>query len=515
MARHILLIVIDQFRADCVTGALAEACPLPNIAALRSEAVTFTNHYTVTTPCGPSRASLLTGLYAMNHRSVRNGTPLSSRHKTIGTLLRSAGFDSMLFGYTDTSVDPATVHPNDPRLRNYEGVAAGFSEMVSMRYEAPGAWTGYLKNKGYAAPANYWDWYRPVLDKSTATEQDRAGSPIRSPARYSSEDSDTAFLANRTMEAWSGLSEQDRFSLVTFIRPHPPLVAPSPYNLLIDPAAVPRPRQNPSMNALADSHPFYSACFSNLSSRGLYVGFDGDTRSISERHVAELRAVYLGLAAEVDHHIGRLIDWLKLNDQYDSTLIVLTADHGEMLGDHYLWGKLAPFEPALHIPLVIRDPSQPQMHGNQVSAFTESIDIAPTLMDWADGKSVPAFNGYSLLPWVRGQSPTPWRKHVFAEAELGEPDVPSHYQRHTKLAAEQANFCMYREERYKYVHFNGQIAPMLFDLQADPDEYRCLADSPVHNALKYRQMTHLLNHRMSYAEHSLSKMKITPGGLFS
>ncbi|MFK7894115.1 MAG: sulfatase-like hydrolase/transferase [Granulosicoccus sp.] len=515
MPRHILLVVVDQFRADCVSGALADAMPLPNLQALMADAVTFTRHYTVTTPCGPSRASLLTGLYAMNHRSIRNGTPLSAGHQTIGSLLRTTGFESMLFGYTDTSVDPRSVHFNDPALCNYEGLAAGFSERVSLCLETPGAWTGYLQAQGYQAPDNYWDWYKPRLDKSTATAQNPQGSPIRSPAIYSAQHSDTAYLADRTLEVWSGLAPQDQFSLVTFIRPHPPLVAPSPYNSLVDPETLPLPTRAGSIESLQGQHALYKASFSAPSGRGLYAGFDGDVQGLSERHIAELRAVYLGLAAEVDHHIGRLLDYLRRSGTLDETLVVVTADHGELLGDHYLWGKLAPFESALHVPLIIRDPDNTHMHGQCVSAFTESVDIAPTLMEWAGGISVPAFDGHSLQPWLRGEKPGEWRSHVYAEAELGEPDTPTCYQQQNSLHASQANFAMYRDAFYKYVHFNGGVEPLLFDLQNDPDEHMSLHDDPACSAKRHELAVRLLEHRMTHAEHSLSNMKLTPDGLFT
>ncbi|MCF6302280.1 MAG: sulfatase-like hydrolase/transferase, partial [Devosiaceae bacterium] len=77
-SKKVLMIIIDQLRADCIHGALSEHVNLPNIDALCTQGVTFTNHYSVTNPCGPSRASIFTGQYAMNHRSIRNGTPLSN-----------------------------------------------------------------------------------------------------------------------------------------------------------------------------------------------------------------------------------------------------------------------------------------------------------------------------------------------------------------------------------------------------------------------------------------------------
>ncbi|WP_246020516.1 sulfatase-like hydrolase/transferase [Aliigemmobacter aestuarii] len=73
--RNVLFVVIDQMRADCLHGALANAVSLPNMRALMAEGTTFRRHHSVTNPCGPSRASILTGQYAMNHRAVRNGTP--------------------------------------------------------------------------------------------------------------------------------------------------------------------------------------------------------------------------------------------------------------------------------------------------------------------------------------------------------------------------------------------------------------------------------------------------------
>ena len=75
----------------------------PHLDALAREGVLFRRHYAQCSPCGPARASLLTGLYMMNHRSVKNGTPLDSRHTNIALEVRKAGFEPTLFGYTDSA----------------------------------------------------------------------------------------------------------------------------------------------------------------------------------------------------------------------------------------------------------------------------------------------------------------------------------------------------------------------------------------------------------------------------
>ena len=514
MPDKILLIVIDQFRADCLNGALADAAPLPNLTALMNDATCFKQHFTVTTPCGPSRASLLTGLYAMNHRSVRNGTPLASQHQTIGTHLRSAGYEPMLFGYTDTSLDPSDKHSNDPDLKNYEGLAPGFDEVVRLRFEKPGSWVGYLKRMGYQLPDNYWDLYKAQLCMDTATPLDPQGSPVRSPALYRKEDSDTAFLTHRTIEELSARESQPWLSLVTYIRPHPPFVAPAPYNTLITPESVPAAQLPLPLEQLKCLHPFYQAYFSEPSNHGLYIGFDGNLEKLHEQHVAELRAVYLGLAREVDDNIGQLLDYLRDSGQYDDTLIIVTADHGEMLGDHYQWGKNCPSDAALHIPLIIRDPKQPDSFGRCIKAFTESVDIAPTLADWACTPEQGSYDGSSLLPWLSDKQPDTWRQHVFCEAELGEPDKATRFQRQWNLPAEQCNYALLRNETHRYVHFNGGIAPMLHSLAGNNSEIDDHASDSAYSSGLYRMAAYMLNHRMRFANRILSDSKLTSSGWF-
>jgi len=112
--RKVLIVILDQLRADCIKGGLAEHVKTPNIDAFRKEAVTFTRHFSVTNPCGPSRTSIFTGMYAMNHRSVRNGSPLADKITNLAREARKSGYDPLLFGYTDTSIDPRSRPPTTP-----------------------------------------------------------------------------------------------------------------------------------------------------------------------------------------------------------------------------------------------------------------------------------------------------------------------------------------------------------------------------------------------------------------
>ena len=104
--KNVLLIVVDQWRGELLPCLGASGLKLPNIDRLCREGVTFRNHFTQTVPCGPARASLLTGLYQMNHRAVQNTVPLDARFTNLGHELRHLGYDPALIGYTTTTPDP-------------------------------------------------------------------------------------------------------------------------------------------------------------------------------------------------------------------------------------------------------------------------------------------------------------------------------------------------------------------------------------------------------------------------
>ena len=507
MARKIIFIVIDQLRADCVNGALAASVQMPNLRALMKESVTFNRHYSVTVPCGPARASLFTGLYAFNHRSIRNGTPLSASHPTIAQEMRKAGYDPLLFGYTDTSIDPAGLDANDPVLKSYEGVAPGYSEIVRMRSEENSSWIADLKFKGYEIPKYYYDLFRPVDGERNPSTN------ITDAALYSSDDSDTAFLTDQTLRELSVRTGEDWFSTLTYVRPHPPLVAPAPYNSMYQPNTRRGPWQPLSVDQMRDSHPFYKAYFSGPSALGLHMGFDGRLDNMSQQTTAQLRAVYFGLASEVDHHIGRVLEFLRQTGQYEQTLIIITADHGEMLGEHHMWGKNAPLNASFHVPLIIRDPDYRDAAGTKVDAFTESIDIAPTLLDWAGLPPSPGHNGLSLMDWVKGGAPKHWRDHMFAEMDMGDGGFDVRFHEQFNTGPTQTGCAILQDDQFKLVHFNGGVKPLLYDMKADPHEVANLAQDPGHATQLLTMSQKMLNHRMTHAHHALSRMELTSKGL--
>lgn len=499
--KNVLFVIIDQLRADCLSGALADHVNLPNLRAFMDEAVTFTRHFSVTNPCGPSRASILTGQYAMNHRSVRNGTPLRHDTPNIATEMRKAGYLPMLFGYTDTSADPRVHDPNDPDLKSYEQSMTGFVEVVEMRLEESYPWQAHLMKKGYQFET-YWDVYKPV---SPVGGQPR----LNDPALYRAEDSDTAFLTDAFLDGIAPHRGKGWFAHLTYIRPHPPLVAPAPYNDMYDPAGIPLPHCLPSAAAERALHPFFGPKLDTYSAKKFVHGFD-DVEPTDE-NIRTLRAIYLGLATEVDHHIGRVVQYLKDSGQYDDTLLVITADHGEMLGDRHSWGKMTVYDAAYHTPLMIRLPGNEAVAGSKIKVPTESVDVTPTILDWI-GQAVPnAMDGRSLLPLLRGNIPDDWRDYSFSELDFSEPENPTLWQQELGTGNSDSCLGILRDERFTLVEFAADLPPILFDHQGK-GEFENVAENPDFATDLARLSRQMLRHRMRNMDHTLSLHSITSEG---
>jgi arylsulfatase A-like enzyme len=504
MPRKVLLITGDQWRAEALSLLGHPSARTPNLDRLAGDGVTFTSHYTPSAPCGPARATLLTGLYPFIHRSIRNGTPLDRRFTNIAFEVRKAGFDPVLFGYTDSSADPGALMPGDPRLKSYEGVLPGFRLEATLNEACLTGWLSELARKGYTIPSHLPDIYRhPGIPKILERFD-------RGPAVYRNEDSDTAYIADKVIDYLRLRRRQDWFIHAVFLRPHPPLIAPEPYNRLIPVDAVPAPIRHASRDHERTVHP-YLDFWLRQQANPAYFESQVDVQGLPDSDLAEMRAVYYGLVAEVDTQIGRILGHLEQSGEINETLVIFTSDHGEMLGDHWCWGKGGWFEASNAIPLIIRNPNAGQLsRGRRVDAFTESVDLVPTILEWL-GMAVPEeANGLSLLPWLRGETPAAWRDYVFWEFDFRTPDTQVS-ERALGLTSDQCTLNVIRDRNYKYVHFT-MGPPLLYDLRVDPGELTNIAERPGSEGTITRYAQRLLSHRMLHASRTLANVTLTPDG---
>jgi arylsulfatase A-like enzyme len=192
--------------------------------------------------------------------------------------------------------------------------------------------------------------------------------------------------------------------------------------------------------------------------------------------------VYMGLISQVDHHVGRIVAYLKEHGLADNTIIIMTSDHGDYLGDHWLGEKDLYHEESVRIPLIVVDPSASAdvARGTVCDDFVEAIDLAPTFLDWAGGAAQPhRLEGRSIRSLVHGKTPDDWRDAVFCDGDFSV--RPARLT--LGLGPSEARGFMVRTARWKYVLFERN-PPQLFDLEADPNERNDLGRSSTHENVR-------------------------------
>jgi arylsulfatase A-like enzyme len=497
---NVLFITADQWRADCLSARGHPIVRTPHLDALAREGVSFDAHFCQAVPCGPSRASLYTGLYLMNHRSATNGTPLDRRHQNFAQLLRGAGYEPVLFGYTDTSVDPRDYAADDPRLTTYEGILPGLTLGVHVNTEDVAAWAEWLSGLGYDVPA---DPTALLRNRKTELEwEDGAAAPA--PLAIAAAHSDTRFVTDRALDWIRAQGPRPWCVHLSLLRPHPPFVAPEPYNAMYAPARLPPPVRAVSREEEARQHPY-------LARQVLHSAHRSPRR---DETLARLTASYYGLMREVDDNLGRLFAALRALGRWDDTLVIFTSDHGEQMGEHWLLGKCGYFDASYRVPLIVRDPRRhaDSARACSVDAFTEHVDVLPTLLEALGIDTPPACDGRSLAAFLRGAgAPADWRKEAHWEYDFRNAADPADGEA-LGVPQQACNLAVLRGARWKYVHFAG-LPPLLFDLADDPHEFRNRADDPLCRDALLACAQRMLDWRMQHAEHTLTHLKLTHRGV--
>jgi choline-sulfatase len=420
----VLLLMVDQLAASWLPAYGHDVVQAPNMTALSEEGVTFDAAYCASPLCAPSRASLLTGLLPSRTGVYDNAAEMRASLPTVTHRLRTAGYATTLAGKMHF-VGPDQLH--------------GFEERLTPDvYPAGLDWTP--------------DWRAPVDERlpwyHTMESVVRPG--VSAASMQVDYDDEVCFHAARALYDHARTRRGDPFFLVaSFTHPHDPWELPARWWERYDPAGIDLPAVPAIPWEEADPH-----------SRRLRAMSRVDAEDLTDAQIRRARHAYYAAISYVDDRIGQVLGALRESGLEDDTIVVLTADHGEMLGERGLWYKMAFFEDAARVPLVVRAPRGLARAGERVAEPVSLLDVAPTLLDLAglDASDLGAIDGRSLAPVLRGEG----RRAAPVVAEYLAEGV-------------NAPMVMVRDGALKYIRCSGD-PDVLYDLDADPRELRNLAD---------------------------------------
>ena len=214
------------------------------------------------------------------------------------------------------------------------------------------------------------------------------------------------------------------------------------------------------------------------------------------------------MCAEVDHNIGKILNTLNEKNIEKDTLVIFTSDHGELLGENNLWGKLGWWDSAYRIPLIFYNKD---IKSRKIDNFSESVDLAPTILEWLDLDVPINWSGISLLEYLKTGKRKFNKDFVTFEFDFRESNY-SKFVEEKKLEPEECNLVCIRDKNWKYVHF-PTLPSLLFNLKKDPLEKNNLSNIKKYQNIKNKLLSKLLSHRLLHQERQLSSLQVSSSGL--
>lgn len=422
---NIILFMADQMTAKALTAYGNSVVKAPNIEALSERGVTFLNAYTNSPICAPARYSMLTGNLPWTIEAFDNASELAASTPTVMHYLRNLGYSTTLSGKMHF-VGPDQLHGYQERL-------------VTDIYPADFAWVPNWKVGPRNAPTG--------INMRAVVE---AGPCVRS--LQLDYDEESAFMANQKLYDLARHSKGQPFFLtVSLTHPHSPFTASQEHWDRYDHDEIDMPATPPLPLEDLDTQ-----------SRWLYYSHGRDRLKIEDKHTLNARHAYYAMISYVDDKLGEMMETLKKTGQLDNTIIIFTADHGDMMGERGMWFKQTFFENATRIPMIFSGPGIPK--GKVVTENVSLVDLMPTLLSLADeGKvnTVTALDGHDMSGLLMGHDPD-WSDRAFSEYSDMGVCAPCR---------------MLREGDIKYVYVHGHES-MMFDLAKDPNERNNLIGNP-------------------------------------
>ncbi|TDU66178.1 arylsulfatase A-like enzyme [Prosthecobacter fusiformis] len=442
----VLVILTDQWSPRYLSWENPEV-KTPNLDRIAKEGMIFDACYTTSPVCMPARISLITGLYPHNggHSVWGNVSNYAVPTEAAPMFrdIRAAGYTTAQVGKLHWTGGGAW-REKFASQAEYQ-TALGLDHVV----DVPGppdsatdrsAYGQYLKKLGLLDAVA-----KDLHDRYVKWEFEPRASVVKP------EDYHDTFVAGAAVDFIDGQPKEKPLCLVaSFHSPHPPLDAPGEFATMYDPEKLTLPANVPDVY-LREGH------------------------ALNHAETREALANYLGKIALVDECVGRLVEALKKRGTWDNTLVLFTADHGEMMGAHGYLTKGRFYEESVRVPLVVRWPGQ--VKAGRTQARAQMMDVYPTIVEAIGGELSPGRFAVSQLPVATGQKKTVRRVAI---SEIG------------TVAPLRV---MARDARYKW--WAEEEKEFLFDLQEDPLEMNNLADKPEHRETLQHMHDEMLLHLRS------------------
>jgi arylsulfatase A-like enzyme len=423
---NILFIIADQHRSDFLGAAGAQWIKTPTLDKLAREGARFPNTHCAVPSCTPARTSILTGLSPWNHGMLGYMDTIAQYYKqTMPQFFTEMGHHTIVIGKN---------HFGPPRNSN------GY--LTSLLEE------GWFSTRKDGFVCDYQSWFqREAPDKDiNATGlgyTDHRGIPFKYEDRLHA----THWTAERAIGFLqrSG-NESPWFLKLSFQRPHPPFDPPKRWFDHYMSVDMPSP---------------VISNWAKEKYKGKYLSLEQkhspSSGIIPAEEIKTSRAAYAGSISFVDEQLGRVLDELKRTGQYENTFILYVSDHGDMMGDQYMWRKCRPYNPSSNVPMIIRWPQLSGFNferGQTRNELVELRDIFATFADACNFTIPKPIDGASMLNILK-EKPD-WRTMLCLE--------------HSRCYEPDNAWVAIRNIRYKYIFFTLTGEEQLFDLENDPHE---------------------------------------------
>ena len=434
-----VLLTGDHLRWDHIRANGNEFIHTPAMDRIAREGVSMTGLHTVGVACSPNRGSLFTGRYPSVHGMLRNGIKMPESEYTLTNLLRDNGYYTGQMGklhfWPHANRNHREYHPpygfHQMRLSDEPGC---YEDDFGRWLLAQGPEVRRKANVMMPGERGNFNYYVFEGDEKTTHAHWVASESI-------------TFIEQAVKER----AGQPFFLNAGFYHPHPPLNPPQ--SMLDLYKGKPLPKRRWDKGEVLSAPPVVAKALARLA----------DT---PENTWDEYRRFFYAMVSELDRNVGRILDSLDRLGVADNTIVVMSSDHGDYLGDHNLVSKSAlPYDGSMRIPWLMRGPGVPK--GAKSAGLCEMVDVMPTLLDVMGMKAPKGTQGRSMKAAMSGGA---GREYVFQEGV-----------ENRILKSKRAKYCFYA---------SGQ--EVLFDLERDPDELRNVAGDSAARALRDEMRVALL-----------------------